>query len=87
MCTMLVRKVAVAGCGKSGGGWIDLNQANVSWDHPFHAPQEHALNIDFVDSSRAAQGRVAVELSPEGARRLAETIQSVLQEAESRGLV
>jgi hypothetical protein len=27
-------------------------QANVSYDHPFNAPMEHALNIDFVNESK-----------------------------------
>ena len=66
---------------------VDVNEANVSWDHPFHAPQEHALNIDFVNDAHGPSARVAVELSVEGARQLVETIQAVLAEAEAKGLV
>lgn len=87
MCTMIMHKAAVAGFGKGAGGWFDMSQANVSWDHPFHAPEEHALNIDFVNEAYGPGARVAVELSVEGARQLVETIQAVLDEAESRGLV
>ncbi len=87
MCTMIVQKVSLEGCGKGAGGWFDMNQANVSWDHPFHAPQEHALNIDFVNADQGPSARIAVELSVESARQLVETIQAVLAEAESRGHV
>jgi len=87
MCTMLVKKVPVEGFGRGTDGWFDMKQANVSWDHPFHAPEEHALNIDFVNESYGPGARVAVELSVEEARQLAETIQSVLSEAEDRGLI
>ncbi len=87
MCTMIVQKVDLEGFGKGAGGWFDMNQANVSWDHPFHAPEEHALNIDFVNEAYGPGARVAVELSVEGARQLVETIQSVLGEAEEKGLI
>ena len=51
MCTYIVEHTFVAGSGKGERGWFPLAKANVSYDHPFHAPVEHALNIDFVDSS------------------------------------
>jgi len=84
---MIVQKVPLEGFGKGAGGWFDMDQANVSWDHPFHAPGETALNIDFVNEAYGPGARVAVELSVEGARQLVETIQSVLGEAEERGLI
>ena len=87
MCTMIVQKVPLKGFGKGADGWFDMSQANVSWDHPFHAPQEHALNIDFVNAAQGPSARVAVELSVEGARQLVQTIQAVLAEAESKGFV
>ncbi len=87
MCTMISQKATVEGFGRGTDGWFDMNQANVSWDHPFHAPEEHALNIDFVNENYGPGARVAVELSVEGARQLVETIQAVLGEAEDRGLI
>ena len=51
MCTMIVETAPISGCGKGTPGWIKVDQVNVSFDHPFHAPFDHALNIDFVDSS------------------------------------
>jgi hypothetical protein len=85
MCTMIVEKVKIEGCGKGTGGWFDVNQANVSYDHPFNAPLEHALNIDFVNEALGPGARVAVELSATAARALVATIEAVLAEAEANG--
>jgi hypothetical protein len=57
----------------------------VSYDHPYHAPHEHALNIDFVDEAQGPGARVAVELEAESARRLVDAIQAVLARAEAGG--
>ena len=85
MCTMIMHKVEIDGFGKAQQGWIGVNQANVSYDHPFHAPLEHALNIDFVNEALGPGARVAVELSESAARRLVEAIQDVLLQAEEGG--
>lgn len=85
MCTMIVEKVNIDGSGKGTSGWFQLEQANVSFDHPFHAPFEHALNIDFVNESQGPAARVAVELSEQAARELVRTILAVLDQAEAGG--
>ena len=85
MCTMIVEKVNVEGSGKGHEGWFKIDQANVSYDHPFHAPFEHALNIDFVNESLGPSARVAVELSEQAARELVRTILAVLDRAEAGG--
>ena len=78
MCTMIVEKVEIAGSGKGPQGWFPLRQVNVSYDHPFHAPLEHALNIDFVNEAEGPSARVAVELTPESARQLVQGILTAL---------
>jgi hypothetical protein len=85
MCTMIAEQIKVDGSGKGKSGWFTLGQANVSYDHPFNAPMEHALNIDFVNEALGPGARVAVELSAEAARSLVETIQVVLDQAEAGG--
>ena len=85
MCTMIVEKVKVNGSGKGADGWFKLEHANISFDHPFDAPLEHALNIDFVNESLGASARVAVELSEQAARELVKTILAVLDRAEAGG--
>lgn len=85
MCTMIVEKVKMDGSGKGTSGWFELEQANVSYDHPFHAPLEHALNIDFVNESLGPSARVAVELSEQAARDLVRTILEVLDRAGAEG--
>ncbi|HEX9117924.1 MAG TPA: DUF6295 family protein, partial [Anaerolineae bacterium] len=68
-------------------GWFTLRGANVTYDHPFNAPLEHALNIDFVNEAQGVGARVAVELDAGSARALAETILAVLAKAEEGGYV
>jgi len=87
MCTMIVRQVEIEGSGKGTGGWFAVRQANVSYDHPFNARLEHALNIDFVNEAQGPGARVAVELSAESARTLVETILAVLARAEAGGFL
>jgi hypothetical protein len=58
-----------------------VTSAQVYFDHPFHAPFDHTLNIDFLDPSRGPDARVAVELSAESARRLVQSIQEALAAA------
>jgi Family of unknown function (DUF6295) len=82
---MIVQQVEVDGSGKGTSGWFTLRQANVSYDHPFNAPLEHALNIDFVNKAQGPGARVAVELSAASARALVETILAVLDRAEAGG--
>jgi hypothetical protein len=87
MCTMIAHQVKVEGRGKSGPDWFEVREANVSYDHPYDLPLEHALNIDFVNEALGPGARVAVELSIEGARRLVQTIEAVLAQAEQRGVL
>jgi hypothetical protein len=85
MCTMISEQAIIDGSGKGKGGWFDLREANVSYDHPFNAPLDHALNIDFVNEAQGPGARVAVELSAEAARSLVKTILEVLEQAEAGG--
>ena len=85
MCTMITHQTYISGSGKGTAGWFSVNQANVSYDHPFHFPLEHALNIDFVNEAEGPGARVAVELTPESARALAKTILETLDRAEAEG--
>ncbi len=87
MCTSITHQAKIHGRGKSGQEWIELKEANVSYDHPYGMPLEHALNIDFVDESKGPGARVAVELSVDAARQLVQTIQAVLAQAEHQGVL
>jgi hypothetical protein len=82
---MIAKKITLEGSGKGRSGWFSVNQVNVSYDHPFHIRQEHALNIDFVNEDLGLDARVAVELNAQDARQLVETILAVLDEAEVGG--
>ena len=86
MCTMIAHQAKIEGRGKSGQDWFEVREANVSYDHPYDLPLEHALNIDFVNEAAGPGARVAVELSIDAARKLVETIEAVLAQAELRGV-
>ena len=85
MCTMIVNQALITGSGKGKDGWFEVRQANISYDHPYNMPLEHAVNIDFVNEAQGPGARLAVELSVESARQLAETILAVLARAEAGG--
>jgi hypothetical protein len=83
MCTYITEKAPVFGSAKGPSGWIAVDMANVYYDHPYHAPLDHALNIDFVNEANGARERVAVELSAESARALVTAILAALESGEA----
>jgi hypothetical protein len=83
MCTYNIEQAAIAGSAKGANGWTRVDTANVYYDHPFHAPFDHTLNIDFVLAASGPGDRVAVELSPESARALITKIQAALEAGEA----
>jgi len=84
MCTMIAEKIKLEGSAKNSNGWFKVEQVNVSFDHPFDAPYEHSLNIDFVDQTQGLANRVSVEMNEHAARELVKTILGVLDQAEKQ---
>jgi hypothetical protein len=78
MCSYLTVPTDVAGSAKGAQGWFRVTSAQVYFDHPFHAPFDHTLNIDFADTAQGPAARVAVELSADSARRLVASITEAL---------
>jgi hypothetical protein len=83
MCSYIVRKAALNGSAKGPKGWMRIDSANVYFDHPYHAPLDHALGIDFINEADGARERVAVELSAESARALVAEILAALESGEA----
>ena len=81
MCSYLTVPADITGSAKGPDGWFSVTSASVYFDHPFHAPLEHSLNIDFVDPARGPGARVAVELSADSARELVRCIEVALDAA------
>ena len=81
MCSYLTVPTQVTGSAKGPNGWFSVTSASVYFDHPFHAPLEHSLNIDFVDPASGPGARVAVELSADSARDLVRSIEAALEAA------
>jgi hypothetical protein len=84
---MIAKQVKIDGSGKGMNGWFPVRQANVSYDHPYEARLEHAVNIDFVNEAEGPGARVALELTLESARQLVQTIHEVLAQADAGGYV
>lgn len=82
MCTMIAEKAPVSGSGKGSTGWFVVDQVYLGYDHPFHAPLDHALTLDFVNEQGAPGQRVAVELTRESARVLAERLLEAVDRAD-----
>jgi hypothetical protein len=60
-----------------------IDTANVYFDHPYHAPLDHALGIDFINVADGGRERVAVELSADSARALVREILAALASGEA----
>src|SRR5207245_1558578 len=79
----IVMKAALRDSSAKGSkGWMSVDTANVYYDHPFHAPLDHALGIDFINEAAGGRERVAVELSAESARELIKQIEAALANGE-----
>ena len=78
MCSYIVEKARLVGSAKGPSGWMRVDTANVYYDHPYHAPLDHALGIDFICEADGARERVAVEISRESALELIAKIQAAL---------
>lgn len=74
MCTYVTETLAVSGSAKGAGGWFRITDASVYFDHPTHALDDHTLNLDLRRPADGPSARVAVELSADSARALAEAI-------------
>jgi hypothetical protein len=79
MCSSITEKAEIFGSAKGPQGWMSVDTANVYFDHPFHAPLDHSLNIDFVNEAAGAPSRVAVEISADSARELVKKILAALE--------
>jgi Family of unknown function (DUF6295) len=88
MCSSIVKKAALAGSAKGPKGWMTIDTANIYYDHPYHAPFDHTLNIDFINEANGGRERVALELSASAARELVAQILAALETGEKEhGLV
>jgi hypothetical protein len=81
MCSYVTHKAPASGSAKGAHGWFTLDQVMVYFDHPFHAPFEHTLNIDFLNKSEGPSARLAVELTAESAIELVRCIEAALEAA------
>jgi len=74
VCTYQTETLSLRGSAKTPEGWTAMTDASVYFDHPVHYPAGHALLIDVLNPSKGPSARVALELSAESARDLANAI-------------
>lgn len=82
MCTTISCKTPMSASGKGVANWFSADHVYLAYDHPSHAPDEHAVLIDFVNETGGARARVAIELSRDAARKLAASLLEVVHQAE-----
>jgi hypothetical protein len=85
VCTHITDTFAIAGSAKRDSGWMRVTDASVYFDHPVHALADHTLNIDFRRPADGPGARVAVELTADSARALAQSILRVLEAVPAEG--
>lgn len=82
MCTYTTFADKISGSAKGPGtAWMAVSDVTVYFDHPVHAMATHTVNIDVADPTRGPSARVALELTPDSARRLAAAISAALESA------
>ncbi|HZR00422.1 MAG TPA: DUF6295 family protein [Chloroflexota bacterium] len=86
MCTNICLTAGITGSGKGAAGWFPVSQANVGYDHPTHAPFEHALLLDFVNPLLGPGARVAVEMNLASGKALLAKLEAAIAEAEASGV-
>jgi hypothetical protein len=79
---MIAEHAEISGSGKGPKGWFKVDRVNVMFDHPFNLPEDHALSLDFVDTSAGPGARVAVELTAESGRELVRAVLEALERGE-----
>lgn len=82
MCSYITEQAAIVGSAKGPTGWMHVDTATVYYDHPYHSPLDHTLNIDFVNAAEGAPTRVALELSADSARELVAKILAALEQGD-----
>lgn len=82
MCTMISTKHPLSGHAKGPAGWFLVEQMYLAYDHPAHAPGEHAVLLDFANEELDTGARLGVELSLEAATQLALRLLETIEEAD-----
>ncbi|MCL5048634.1 MAG: DUF6295 family protein [Firmicutes bacterium] len=80
MCTYRTEIIETKGSGKGTLTWTTVDEATVYFDHPVHAPFAHSINIDFRNTALTNGERIALELEPKSALKMAQTILQLLKD-------
>ncbi len=80
MCAMIGAKSEIAGSARATAGWVEIDEARITYDHATHIWSEHAVRLDL--SARSGTEPIAIELDLASARRLAARLAEVIAAAD-----
>lgn len=82
MCITSIQYRKIEGSAKGVIGWFPVTNVAVCNDHPHHLELDWCINIDVVNETMGPSARVALELTMDSAKALAEAIMAVVTETE-----
>ena len=82
MCVTTIQYRKLEGSAKGVIGWFPITNVAVCNDHPHHFEREWCINVDVVNEEMGPSARVALELTLDSAKALAEAIMAVVKETE-----
>ena len=82
MCIRSIQYRKIEGSAKGVIGWFGATHLAVCNDHPHHLEADWSINIDVVNEQMEPSARVALELTLDSAKALAEAILAVVRETE-----
>ena len=82
MCITSIQYRKLEGSAKGVIGWFPVTDAAVCNDHPHHLELDWCINIDVVNENMGPSARVALELTMDSAKALAEAILAVVKETK-----
>ena len=83
---MLIEKTNVQGSGKGSKGWFKFSQVFFWYVDHSDLHMDYSINIDFIQEVEENNKRIAIELTPESAKKLIETISKSLKKGSEMGL-
>jgi hypothetical protein len=82
MCTMIATRLHITASAKGPRGWVQVDEADIGYDHATRLWSEHALRIDLRSTAAPDADHVAIELDLASAKALHARLAEVIAAAE-----
>ncbi len=86
-CTGIIETSEITGGAEGGLGWFKLARAIATLDSGNHTGSQYAVTMDLVSEQNGGESRIAVELTPDSARKLVGILEKVLGRGIKDGLL